>query len=217
MADDLDRAARFGGHKRSIVEESADAGEARAQPAPLIRRHLANALSASRLLFAAAWIAFFAAGAESRAPYIALVTAASVSDFIDGRIARRLAIIGTYGRWLDGVADVVFVLAALSCEAAAGSIPAYIPALIVLSFGQYAIDSMLLGAAGRGPIKSRLGHWGGVLNYTLVVVLAVAPPPAWPGDLVRRMAPVCALFYIAAIIERALGYRARDSGPPRLV
>ncbi|MGH7949695.1 MAG: CDP-alcohol phosphatidyltransferase family protein [Candidatus Binataceae bacterium] len=177
----------------------------------MIRGQVANALSASRLLFAAAWIAFFAVGIESRAPYIALVTAASVSDFIDGRIARRLATVGAYGRWLDGIADVLFVLAALSCEAAAGTIPAYIPALIAVSFAQYAIDSMVLGAAGRGPIKSRLGHWGGVLNYTLVVVLAVAPPPAWPGEFVQRMAPVCALFYVAAIIERALGYRVRET------
>ncbi|MGH7864883.1 MAG: CDP-alcohol phosphatidyltransferase family protein [Candidatus Binataceae bacterium] len=177
----------------------------------MIRGQLANALSASRLLFAAAWIACFALAIESRAPYIALVTAASVSDFIDGRLARRLATAGAYGRWLDGVADVVFVLAALSCEAATGTIPAYVPALIAASFAQYGIDSMLLGAAGRGPIKSRLGHWGGVLNYALVVVLAVAPPPAWPGEFVRRMAPVCAIFYVGAIIERVLGYRARQS------
>ncbi len=209
MTDDLDRTSRLGGHQKLIVEESATTCDVSAGFAKVARGQLANALSASRLVFAAAWIALFTAGTEGRAGYMGLAIAASVTDFIDGRIARRLATVGAYGRWLDGVADVVFVLAALWCEAAAGSIPIYIPVLIMLSFGQYAVDSLLLSASRRGPIPSRLGHWGGILNYTLVVVLAFAPPPSWPGELVRRMAPVCALFYAAAIIERALGYRPR--------
>jgi CDP-diacylglycerol--glycerol-3-phosphate 3-phosphatidyltransferase len=211
MADDLDRTSRLGGHKKSILEESTAACDVGAGLAKVARGQLANALSASRLVFAAAWIALFTASAEGRAGYIALALAASVTDFIDGRIARRLSTVGAYGRWLDGVADVVFVLAALWCEAAAAAIPIYIPMLIMLSFGQYAVDSLLLSASHRGPIPSRLGHWGGILNYTLVVVLAFAPPPSWPGEFVRRMAPVFALFYAAAIIERALGYRPRSA------
>ncbi len=103
----------------------------------------------------------------------------------------------------------MFVLAALSCEAAAGAIPFYIPILIALSFSQYAIDSIVIGQRATGPIKSRLGHWGGIINYALVITLAIAPPPAFPGAIVRDLAPLLALFYIAAISERAwLFYRA---------
>jgi hypothetical protein len=103
-----------------------------------------------------------------------------------------------------------FVLAAIFCEAAADAIPFYIPILIALSFSQYAIDSMLLAPPATGPIKSRLGHWGGIINYALVITLAIAPPPAVPGALVRDLAPLLALFYISAISQRAwLFYRAR--------
>ena len=67
-----------------------------------------------------------------------------------------------------------------------------------------------IGVPASGPIKSRLGHWGGIINYALVITLAIAPPPALPGVIVRDLAPLIALFYIAAISERAwLFYRAR--------
>lgn len=117
-----------------------------------------------------------------------------------------MGIAGGVGRWLDSIADIVFVLSALTCEALAGAIPFYIPTLIALSFSQYAIDSMLLSGA---PIKSRLGHIGGIVNFALVIVLGLAPPPSLPGAMLRALCPWLAVFYIAAIAERVIGYLRR--------
>jgi phosphatidylglycerophosphate synthase len=167
-----------------------------------------NGLSALRFAMAGIWIELAARGYQGRwaLPTVAIVAAGS--DFIDGRIARRLKVASGRGRWLDAIADVTFVLAALLCEAAAGAIPFYIPILIAVSFSQYAIDSAVTGARAAGPIRSRLGHWGGIVNYALVITLAIAPPPAIPGAIVRGLAPIVALFYVAAILERAwLFYR----------
>ncbi len=139
---------------------------------------------------------------------VAIAIAAAATDFIDGRIARRLGVASAAGRWLDSAADVVFVLSALGCFAATGAIPVYIPTLIAVSFSQYAIDSVLI-APGRGPIRSRLGHWGGVVNYALAIALAVTPPQSALRATLTATAPLIAAFYVAAIVERALGYRAR--------
>ena len=169
-----------------------------------------NGLSALRFALAAIWIELAAHGHHGRLAFAIVAIAAAGSDFIDGRIARRLGVASGSGRWLDGIADVTFVLAALFCEAAAGAIPFYIPILIALSFSQYAIDSVAIGARASGPIRSRLGHWGGIINYALVITLAIAPPPAFPGAIVQALAPLIAFFYIAAISERAwLFYRGR--------
>jgi phosphatidylglycerophosphate synthase len=111
---------------------------------------------------------------------VALIAAGS--DFIDGRVARSLGVASGRGRWLDAIADVTFVLVALSADAFAGALPYYIPLLIALSFGQYAIDSILTARAEAGPIKSRLGHLGGIVNYALVITLAVAPRRRWWED-----------------------------------
>jgi hypothetical protein len=63
---------------------------------------------------------------------------------------------------------------------------------------------VILGSAT--PVASRFGHWGGVINFVLVITLACAPAPHLLGRLVRRAAPLIAIFYLAAIIERALSY-----------
>ena len=169
-----------------------------------------NGLSAMRFVLAAVWVGLEAHGHQGRLAFATVAILAAGSDFIDGRIARRFGVASGRGRWLDGIADVMFVLAALWCEAVAGAIPFYIPVLIALSFSQYAIDSVVISQPAAGPVKSRLGHWGGIINYALVITLAIAPPPAIPGALVRDLAPLIALFYIAAISERSwLFYRMR--------
>ncbi len=166
----------------------------------------ANLLSASRFFLAALWFAVFASGDRRPALLGPIALVGAASDFADGRLARLTGSPGQFGRWLDAIADIVFVLTALSCEARAGSIPAYIPVLVALSFTQYALDSVVIIGAAT-PVASRLGHWGGIINFVLVITLACAPPPRWPGRLVRRAAPLIAIFYLAAIIERALSYR----------
>ncbi len=211
MADDLDRASSAPGHGRLILEQSSDRRESRppARGISPIRSQAANALSAFRFVAAAAWIALAARGVGGAAEFGTLAAAAAASDFVDGRLARRLDAVTVAGRWLDSLADIAFVLAALGSEAARGAISFYIPVLIALSFTQYAVDSLMFEKSGAGPVRSRLGHWGGIINYALVFALGVAPPDSMVAGAIRDLAPVLALFYLAAIAERALSYRNR--------
>jgi len=162
-------------------------------------------LSAIRFLLAAVWIVAFMAGHRSLGVLCPIAIVGAISDFVDGRVARWMHRADGFGRWLDGFADIAFVATALSCEAAAGAIPFYVPMLIVISFGQYTIDSVMISRSST-PVRSRLGHWSGVLNFSLVITLALAPPPQWPGVLIREASPLLAIFYLAAIAERALSY-----------
>ena len=175
------------------------------RPQSIARRQLANLFSASRFVLAAIWLVAFIPG--NRGPVIlgSIALAAAVSDFADGRIARRMGRANRVGRWLDALADIVFILTALWSEALAGAIPIYLPVLIACSFAQYVIDSVVISGSST-PIKSRLGHWGGVINFALVLMLAWTPPALLPARLVRQISPLFALFYIAAIFERALNY-----------
>jgi cardiolipin synthase (CMP-forming) len=208
VADDLDSARGLFGHKRAILDDPAPAGDPHI-PATGPAAQIANALTLSRFAMAAAWIWLYGErdpGGGTLA--ISLAIAASGTDFVDGWIARRLGAASGAGRWLDSAADIVFVLSVLGCFTAAGAIPVYIPILIAISFAQYAIDSVLI-APGRGPIRSRLGHYGGVINYAIAVALAATPPSSGLRALLRAAMPLVAGFYLAAIVERAIGYRAR--------
>jgi phosphatidylglycerophosphate synthase len=168
----------------------------------------ANLLTLLRFGLAGAWLVNYLAAPGAQLAFAAIAIAAAASDFLDGRLARRLGISGGAGRWLDPLADVTFVLAALGCEAAAGAIPLYLPILIAVSFSQYALDSLWLHRA-CGPIRSRLGHYGGVVNYALVIAIAITPPGSLARGAIKTAAPALALFYAAAIAERALAYRRK--------
>jgi phosphatidylglycerophosphate synthase len=172
----------------------------------IAQAQIANLLTASRFVLAALWL--IAAIAGNRRPAILgpIAIAAAVSDFADGRIARWTGHADGIGRWLDGLADIVFVLTALGCEAAAGVIPAYIPLLIACSFAQYAIDSVAISGSST-PVRSRLGHWGGIINFALVLALAWIPSPLLSARLLTQVSRMLAIFYVAAMIERALNYR----------
>jgi phosphatidylglycerophosphate synthase len=171
-----------------------------------------NVLSAARFVLAAIWIAIAIGSYGSPVVFLAIAIVAATTDFVDGRIARRLGVASGSGRWLDAIADVTFVLAALVCEAWAGAIPFYIPILIAISFSQYAFDSILIAKSTSGPIKSRLGHWGGIINYGLVIALAASRPHGKIATILKAAAPAIASFYLAAIAERAsLLYRRRTS------
>src|ERR1700731_4183178 len=163
-----------------------------------LRAQTANLLSASRIALAIAWLLAFEAGYAGAAIFGSLAIAGAISDLLDGQVARRMGIEGGVGRWLDSLADIIFVLTALSCEAWAGAIPFYIPILIAMSFSQYAIDSMLLSGA---PIKNPLGHFGGVINFAMVIVLGLAPPPSSPLTASLLLCPLLAIFYLAAMAE----------------
>lgn len=170
---------------------------------------IANLLSASRFVLGAVWLAVFLCAGQRPEILSSIALVAAVSDFLDGRVARNMRSDGGFGRWLDNLADIAFVLTALTCEARAGAIPVYIPALAAASFAQYAIDSVVIGGS-RTPVKSRIGHWCGVVNYALVLLLSFAPSPRWPGMLVCEVSPLIAIFYLAAIFERVLGYGLRE-------
>ena len=88
--------------------------------------HAANALSASRFVLAAVWLAAFVY--DDRRPGVLgpIALAAALSDFADGPVARQMRSADHFGRWLDSVADIAFVLTALVCEAQATAIPIYI-------------------------------------------------------------------------------------------
>jgi phosphatidylglycerophosphate synthase len=202
VADDLDSSSQR--HAPPILEHST---KPRERHSGLIAR-TPNALTISRFGFAAAWIVLAKVAPEAFPAFAALAVVAAITDFVDGRIARRIGVAHAAGGWLDSVADVTFILAALGCYASARELPWSIPLLIALSFGQYAFDSLWLHRADA-PVRSRLGHWGGIINYTLVLAMALTKPESVARPYVVEVVPIIELFYLAAIIERALAYRRR--------
>jgi CDP-diacylglycerol--glycerol-3-phosphate 3-phosphatidyltransferase/cardiolipin synthase len=99
----------------------------------------------------------------------------AASDKLDGWMARRQHQESAFGRVLDHLCDVGFILAALGVFAWQDWVPWWLPAAITWAFGLYALRSWCLSASTTGPtlIGSRLGHLGGILNYGAVGLVAL--------------------------------------------
>jgi phosphatidylglycerophosphate synthase len=133
----------------------------------------------------------------------------ALSDFADGRIARRLGVESRNGRVLDHGADITFILAALGLYAGLGIAPWWVPAAIAAAFATYVIDSLRRSGARPSLIGSRIGHLGGICNYALVGVLignqtlALAwLPPAVMQALFALVPVYCAASILTRLIPR---------------
>jgi len=146
-----------------------------------------------------------------------LFGAVCLSDYLDGKLARRAGRASAHGRLLDSFADIAFILTALVTGWSLGIVPWWVPATIAICFGSYALDSWLLTRRWPGPtsLATRLGHWGGVANFAVVGLLAArascCPVLVSPRalDLAFLAVPV---YSLAAVMTR-IGLRRAFCAP----
>ena len=106
---------------------------------------------------------------------IALVifAAASITDALDGKIARSRNLVTNFGKFLDPLADKVLVLAALTVfvelsEVNMGAIP-----LIIITAREFMVSGLRLLAANSGVVVAA-GIWGKLKTaFTMVAVIAI--------------------------------------------
>jgi CDP-diacylglycerol--glycerol-3-phosphate 3-phosphatidyltransferase len=169
---------------------------------------MADALSGMRLLLAAVMPWLLARGGVLP---LAVWCLAAVSDYVDGRLARRRGTTSPRGAVLDNVADIAFVMVGLTTAGALQLIPWLVPVSIALSAGLYAAASMR-SQGGGALARSRVGHWAGVFNYACLGLVSGAI--AWPGrgwsPVLAAASVVTAGINLAAVASRiAAGRRLR--------
>ena len=132
-------------------------------------RNLPNVLSFARLLATAPLVVLILL--DQPATYIAataLFVAGSVTDTIDGRLARKYRLVSRLGVFLDLTADKVFVSAALIALVQVAVVPAWIA--IVSVAREFLVQGLRSLAAAEGMVIPA-GRWG--KQKTLLTLLAI--------------------------------------------
>ena len=97
---------------------------------------------------------------------------ASITDKLDGTIARRKNLITNFGKFLDPIADKILVLAALIMLVEANKIPAWIP--IIVLFRAFLVSGYRLVAATNGNKVIAASNWGKLKTVTQMCAIILA-------------------------------------------
>ena len=88
-----------------------------------------------------------------------LFVLASLSDFLDGYIARREGMVTTFGKFLDPLADKLLICSVLVQMVALGWVPAWVTILVIVR--ELAVTGLRAVAADHGVViaADRYGKW----------------------------------------------------------
>jgi phosphatidylglycerophosphate synthase len=174
---------------------------------------LPNAVSLSRVVLAAGFVA--STGATER---LALVGVASLTDMLDGWLARRLGVTSRWGALIDPIADRIFVVAAVGTFVANGALsPLQAIALLlrdVMTVIGFCVAKSVTWLRAVTFRARPLGKLVTVLQLATLLALTVVP----------RAVPALVAAVGAAAVAATVDYtlllwreRARDAaaaGPP---
>lgn len=99
----------------------------------------------------------------------AIFIIASITDKLDGYIARSRNQITTFGKFLDPLADKILVLAAMVILVEVGKIPAWIPCIVLAR--EFIVSGYRLVAAGKGGEVIAASVWGKLKTVTQMFAL----------------------------------------------
>lgn len=95
---------------------------------------------------------------------------ASVTDFVDGYIARHCNQVSDFGKFLDPLADKLLVIAAMAMFCEWGLWPAW--ALMAVLAREFAVTGLRLVAAGKGTVIA--AGWSGKVKTASTMVGIIA-------------------------------------------
>ena len=131
--------------------------------------NLPNKLTVARILL----VPFFVAALLIDFPLnnlaaLALFGAASITDLLDGKIARKHGLITDFGKFADPLADKILVISALLCFVQLGLCDCV--AVIIVLFREFTVTSIRLIAASKGKVIAA-NIWGKVKTVTQMVAI----------------------------------------------
>lgn len=135
--------------------------------------NLPNKLTLLRVILVPFFVFFMLTDIVPFSPVIALAVfiAASVTDALDGHIARSRNLVTTFGKFLDPLADKVLVISALICLNSLGVIGA-VPVIIIVA-REFMVSGLRLVTANEGVVVAA-GIWGKLKTaFTMVAEVAI--------------------------------------------
>ena len=122
--------------------------------------NLPNKLTVLRVVLIPFFVVFMLVdilGAYDKWIALAIFVVASLTDLLDGKIARKYNLVTNFGKFMDPLADKMLVCSALICLTALDRLPAWITIVIICR--DFVISGFRLVAADNGVVIAA-SYWG---------------------------------------------------------
>lgn len=122
--------------------------------------NLPNKLTMFRVILIPFFVVFMLtdfAGEASKWIALGIFIVASLTDLLDGKIARKYNLVTNFGKFMDPLADKLLVCSALICLVELSRIPAWI--VIIIIAREFVISGFRLIASDNGVVIAA-SYWG---------------------------------------------------------
>lgn len=138
--------------------------------------NLPNKLTVLRMIMIVPFVVFMLtdiAGDMSKWIALALFVVASLTDLLDGHIARKYNLVTNFGKFMDPLADKLLVCAAMICLVETGKIPSWV--VIIIISREFIISGFRLIASDNGIVIAA-SYWGKfkTVFQMIMIVLMIA-------------------------------------------
>ena len=136
--------------------------------------NLPNKLTVLRVLMVPFFVLFMLTdlgGVANKWIALAIFVVASLTDLLDGKIARKYNLVTNFGKFMDPLADKLLVCSAMICLIEKGRLAAWI--VIVIIAREFIISGFRLVASDNGIVIAA-SYWGKfktVFQMAMVIVL----------------------------------------------
>lgn len=130
-----------------------------------------NKLTIARVIMIPFFVAFLMydiTGAADKWIALAIFVAASLTDTLDGYLARKYHLVTNFGKFMDPLADKLLVCSALICFTAMGKLAAWI--VIVIIAREFIISGFRLVAADNGIVIAA-SYWGKFKTVSQMILI----------------------------------------------
>lgn len=165
--------------------------------------NLPNKLTILRMIMVPFFVLFMLVpigGAANKWIALAIFVVASLTDTLDGYIARRDNLITDFGKFMDPLADKLLVCSALICFVELGDLPAWM--VIVIIAREFIISGFRLVASDNGIViaASKTGKMK-TISQMVMVVLVIADLGGFFSILEQIFIWLALILTVVSLIE----------------